>query len=133
MIGNVIAATLPLMRTHAESLMFDRCDIHRLSTTWDEALQKSVTTWTVVHANVPCSLDVPPALTAGDVTDESVTRETPQVPVPVAFDGIEPDDRVTITVVASISDLSPGDVMWVTHAPTGTHLVDRRLECRWTR
>jgi hypothetical protein len=123
-LGHDIVAALPELRAQAESLMVDRCDIHRATTAWDEALQKSVATWAPVHLDVPCALDIPPATARALVTDESVTPEAPVVKVSVDLAGIEPDDRVTIVGVG---------VAWVTHVPTRSNQVQRRLDCRWTR
>ena len=63
MIGHDVAAALPELRAQAESLMTATCDIDRLTTTWNEALQKSVTTWASVYADVPCALVAPPVTT----------------------------------------------------------------------
>ena len=124
MIGNDIAAALPELRAQAESLMADVCDIDRLTTAWDEGEQATVTTWTPVHADVPCALDIPPANVRGLLTDEAVTAEVPVVKVSVDVTGVEPDDRVTIAGVG---------VVWVTHVPVRTNQVQRRLQCRWVR
>ena len=124
MIGDVVAGALPELRAQAESLHADRCDIHRATTAWDEAQQKSVTTWAPVHLDAPCALDIPPASSRALLTDEAVTPETPVVKVSVDLVGIEPDDRVTVVGVG---------VVWVTHVPIRTNQVQRRLVCRWTR
>lgn len=124
MIGYEIAAALPELRARAESLMVDRCTIERLTTGWDEAQQKTVTTWTSVHSAVPCAFDVAPVGSRSLVTDEAVTVETPIVKVSVSLDGIEPDDRVTVAGVG---------VVWVTHVPVRSNQVQRRLVCRWLR
>lgn len=104
--------------------MVETCDIERATTGWDEGLQKTVTTWAPIHLGVPCALDIPPVTSRSLVTDEAVTAEGPVVKIPVAFDGIEPDDRVTVTGYG---------VAWVTHVPVRSFQVQRRLECRWTR
>ena len=124
MIGHDVAAALPELRAQAESLMADVCDIDRLTTGWDEALQKSVTTWATVHADIPCAFVIPPATSRGLLTDEAVTPETPVVKVSVDIDGILPDDRVTV---------AGRGVVWVTHVPTRTNRVQRRLVCRWAK
>ena len=59
MIGDIVEATLPILRANAESLQTDRCEIHRAVTGWDEAEQKNVTTWSTVVAEGPCSVDDP--------------------------------------------------------------------------
>lgn len=124
MIGHDVAAALPELRAQAESLMADVCDIDRLTTGWNEALQKSVTTWATVHADIPCAFVVPPAKVRALVTDEIVTPESPVVKVSVDVLGVQPDDRVTVAGMG---------VVWVTHVPVRTNQVQRRLECRWVR
>lgn len=124
MLGDDIAAGLVELRAQAVSLMVDRCDIERAVTAWDEGEQASVTTWTVVHADVPCALDIPPATGRSLVADEASTVESPQVKIPVEYVGVQPDDRVTVAGVG---------VVWVTHVPVRTYQVQRRLECRWVQ
>ena len=126
MIGDVITAALPLMRAHAESLMTDTCTIDRATTAWNEATQRSETVWTPVHTDVPCHVEEPEVTSATIVTGEGVTLETPLVRLPNTYDGILPDDRVSIT---------GRDPMFVTRAAhdDGTHPVEMLLACRWTR
>lgn len=126
MIGPVIAATLPLMRANAESLMTSRCDVDRLTSAWDETEQKTVTTWAAVHTDVPCHIEEPAITGSVIVTDEALTLETPIVRFPVAFDGVLPNDRVTV---------ADHEAMWVTRAAfdDSTHPVEYVLQCRWTR
>jgi hypothetical protein len=124
MIGHDVAAALPELRAQAESLMIGSCDIDREVTAWDEALQESVTTWVSVHAGVPCAFAAPPATSRSLLTDGAVTVVSPQVRIPVGFDGIEPDDRVTVIDVG---------VVWVTHVPIRTNQVQTRIECRRLR
>ena len=124
MIGNDIAAALPELRAQAESLMTDSCDIHRATSVWSEALQKTVTSWAPVHLAVPCAFDVPPVSARALLTGEAVTPELPVVKVSVTVVGVQADDRVTV---------ASGAVVWVTHVPERTNQVQRRLECRWVR
>ena len=124
MIGNDIAAALPELRAQAESLMADSCDIHRATSVWSEALQKTVTSWAPVHLAVPCAFDVPPVSARALLTGEAVTPELPVVKVSVTVTGVQAEDRVTV---------ASGAVVWVTHVPERTNQVQRRLECRWTR
>lgn len=126
MIGDVITATLPLMRSHAESLMTDACDVDRLTTVWNEESQKSVTTWATVYAAVPCHVEEPSVASRSLQTDEAVTLAAPLVKLPYTFDGVQPDDRVTVTGL---------DPVWVTHAAhdDSTHPVEMLLQCRRTR
>jgi hypothetical protein len=126
MIGQVIQRALPLLRANAESLMTDLCDIERLTTAWDEEEQKSVTTWEPVHEDVPCHVEEPSVNTAVILTGEALTLETPLVKIPHTFDGIEPDDRVSVV---------GHEPMFVTRAAhdDSTHPVEMLLACRWTR
>jgi hypothetical protein len=126
MIGPVIAATLPLMRAHAESLMTDVCAVARQSSAWSEVEQKTVTTWATIHAAVPCHLEGKPATSRSLLTDEAVTLEAPLVKVAHDVTGIEPDDRVTVT---------GHDPLWVTSTSLddATHPVELLIQCRWSR
>lgn len=125
-IGAVITAALPLMRASAASLRTDSCAIDRLATAWDEAQQKSVTTYAPVHADVPCHVESPAVTSQTLLTEETVAAEAPVVKVAHDLTDIEPDDRVT---------LADGTVMWVTRAAPDdhTHPVEVLVQCRWSR
>lgn len=120
-IGHDVYAALPELRAQAESLMTDRCVIDRLATVWDEAQQKSVTTWVVVADDVPCAFVDESAAARSLVADEAATPAAPVVKVSVSVVGVKPDDRVT---------LASGAVVWVTHVPDRTNQVQRRIQCR---
>lgn len=131
MIGNAIAAAVPIMRANAESLMLDRCRIDRATSSFDEAQQKTVTTWASVHVNAPCTVDDEPAPARTLVTDQAASPGGPSVYLPVALTGIKPDDRVTITAIGPESDPSLiGAVLWVTADDTQSHAAERHLTCR---
>ena len=128
MIGPVIDAALPVMRANAESMMLDRCTIRRATSTWDEVAQKTVTTWVPVVAESVCDVDDGAASGRSIVTDETVTRVEPSVYLPASVVGVEPDDRVTVTAVGPMTDPALLDaVMWVSHAATGSHVVECHL------
>jgi hypothetical protein len=126
MIGDVITAALPMLRAHAESLMTDTCTIERLTTVWDEADQRSETTWAAVHTDVPCHVEEPSVTRRSVLTEEPVTLETPLLSLPWTYDDVQPDDRVT---------MAGRDVMWVTRAAhdDSTHPVEYLVQCRWSR
>ena len=126
MIGDVITAALPMMRAQAKSLMTDTCTIERLTSTWDEAQQKTVTGWEPIHAGIPCHVESPVVASQTILTGELVAAESPAVKVEHTHTDIEPDDRVTV---------AGGDVMWVTRAAHDdpTHPVETVIQCRWTR
>lgn len=124
MLGADITGALPELRAQAESLLIDRCDIHRAVSAWDEAQQETVATWAVVHADLPCALADSPAAVRGLLTDEAVSASNPVVKVSAGVEGVEPDDRVTI---------ANKGVVWVTDVPVRTHQVLRRMPCRRTR
>lgn len=135
MIGSQITAALPVLRSQARSMMLDTVTIDRLDgIVWDEELQKSVANWVQIAADVPANIDMPPATTRALVTDEVVTPGEPVVKVPITVDGVEPDDRVTVTAVSPSGDPElVGAVFWVTYNRNRTTAVSRRLECRWTQ
>lgn len=135
MIGEAVAAALPLMRLHAESLMSDTCKVDRQTgTAWDEEAQETVPTWEVVHADMPCHFDRSPATSRQLMTDEATTPVLPVIKGPVSFVGIKPDDRITVTAIGALSDPEHlGAVVWVTDVVSDTHPVERLIQCRWTR
>lgn len=134
MIGDALAAALPMMRAQAESLMVDACAIERASgTLWDETTQKSATAWTQVALS-PCHFDAEPATARSLATDEVVSQRSPSVRLPHTVVGVKPDDRVTITMVGPESDSAHlGAVVWVTQVATDSHPVERVVECRWVK
>ena len=123
MIGDVIAAALPLLRANAASLRTDVCTVERLTTAWDEAQQKTVTAWAPVQTAIPCHLEEPSASSRSLLTDEAVTLESPVVKVAHDVTGILPDDRVTVTGRAPL---------WVTQVAhdDSTHPVELLIQCR---
>ena len=134
MLGSALGGTVPRMRAQAESMMTDTCTIARLTTVWNEALQKSETTWAPIHTSLTCWVEVPSVNAQALLTAEVVTPETPTVHLPVDTTDVEPDDRVTVTAVGPVSDPGLVDaVLWVTHSLAQTFAVERLLVCRWTR
>ena len=124
MIGDIITAALPLLRAQAESLMTDTCTIERLTSGWDEAQQKTVTTWSLVFTG-PCYMSAPAAaarslLPSGDVA----SQDFPEVRTLHDAAGIEPDDRVTH---------SSGAVMWVVDVVPDPYPVETVIRCRWVK
>lgn len=133
MIGDALAAALPMMRSQAESLMTDTCRVDRLAQVWSEDEQATVTTWTLV-ASSPCHFDTEPATARSLATDEVVSQRSPSVRLPHTVLGVKPDDRVTITTVGPESDPAHlGAVVWVTQVATDSHPVERVVECRWVK
>lgn len=119
-------------RAAHEANLPDLCRIdEETSRTWDEPTQKTISTWAPVHLDVPCR--VPAASSAGRViiTGETVTPVNPEVKIPIARVGVEPDMRVT--VLQSRDPDMVGAVLWVTHNRVRSLGAVRTLECRWVR
>lgn len=134
MLGSALGGTVPRMRAQAESVMTDTCTIARLTTTWNETLQTSETTWSAIHTGVACWVEQPAVTAQTLLTSETVTSEQPKVHLPVDVTGVESDDRVTVTAVGSVSDPGlVGAVVYVTQVVAHTFAVERVLECRWTK
>ena len=132
-IGDDIRATLPHLRTQAESMMTDVVTIERESgSTWSEATQSTTTTWKPVWSNVPARVTQPPVMSRTVSAGEAATAESPQVRVSMECTGILPDDRVTVVSSSYDPDLVD-KVLWVTHARAQSQSITRRLECRWVR
>ena len=124
MIGDAVASALPAMRAQARSLMVETFDVHRQVSAWDEAQQKTVTTWALVLA-APCYMAAPAAtarslLQSGDLA----SHDFPEVRAPHDVTGIEPDDRVTH---------SSGAVMWVSDVVPDPYPVETVIRCRWVK
>lgn len=124
MIGDAIEAVLPLQRDFARSLMQETCTIERVSSQWDEQLQRSVTTTTVVAADVPCYGSGWDTSGPTLVTDETVAVSTPTIHAPHTLAGVRRDDRITH---------SSGAVMWVSDVPLDPYPVETLVRCRWVQ
>lgn len=129
MFAETITATLPELRTLAESRMLDVCLIERASgATWNETTGQSVVTWTTVVADLPCRITDTPAGARELAAAETVTSESPEIRVPASTVGILPDDRITFTSTVDPDHL--GAVLWVTHVRPHTQGISRRIRCR---
>lgn len=134
MIGDALAAALPMMRAQAESLMTDTCAVDRLTSSWDEEQQTTVTSWAPVVAGSICHFSESSAAVRSLLTDEVVTQRSPSVRLPSSVSGVRPDDRVTIVTTGPTSDEThAGAVVWVSHVPSDSHPVERVIECRWVK
>ena len=123
MLGDAVTAALPLMRAHAESLMVESCDVHRETSAWDEALQKTVTTWALI-ASVPCYVGDGLGNARALITDQVATPVSPTIHAPHTLEGVLADDRVTH---------SSGAVLWVSDVALDPYPVERVLSCRWVK
>ena len=127
MLGEEIAAILPEMRAHADSLMVASCVIERLSgRVLDEVTLEYVDTWTLIYAGkcrVKVVQSVPrdpaPGGRAFVITDALVQ-------LPVQDVDFTDDDRVTITG-STFDPVLPGVVLTVVSRELREHATMRRL------
>lgn len=114
MIHDAIAAALPELRAHAESLMVDSCSItrRRLDESGEPVREMDPVTleltdvWDEVYAG-RCRVQRPGAVMVGRepvVGGVEYNVETVHVQVPLTVLGVKADDRVTITAVNGIDD-----------------------------
>lgn len=131
MIGADIAAALPELRAHAESLMVDECVIERRTgrvTVDPNTLEESPEWVTVLES--PCRVQ----RARSEATAEPVVGEyefaTAQVTIqlPISVTQARRHDRVTITS-AAIDPAGVGRAYTVLRDATKTHATMRRLVC----
>lgn len=140
MIHDDIAAALPELRAHAESLMVDSCTItsRRLDESGEPVREMDPVTleltdvWDEVYAG-RCRVQRPGAVMVGRepvVGGVEFNVETVHVQVPLTVLGVKTNDRVTITAVGAISD--PENLGLVASVRTNrhkTHATKRTLVC----
>lgn len=140
MLSDDIAAALPELRAHAESLMVDSCTItrRRLDEDGEPVREMDPVTleltdvWDEVWAG-RCRVQRPGAVMVGRepvVGGAEYNVETVHVQVPLSVLGVKADDRVTVTAVGAISDPdSVGMVLSVRVNQHKTHATKRTLVC----
>lgn len=140
MIHDDIAAALPELRAHAESLMVDSCTVtrRRLDESGEPVREMDPVTleltdvWDEVYAG-RCRVQRPGAVMVGRepvVGGVEYNVETVHVQVPLTVLGVKADDRVAITAVGAISDPdSAGMVLSVRVNQHKTHATKRTLVC----
>lgn len=140
MIHDDIAATLPELRAHAESLMVDSCTITRRRLDedgvpvreMDPVTLELTDVWDEVWAG-KCRVQRPGAVMVGRepvVGGAEYNVETVHVQVPLSVLGVKADDRVTVTAVGAISDPdSVGMILSVRVNQHKTHATKRVLVC----
>lgn len=140
MIHDDIAAALPELRAHAESLMVDSCTIARRRLDEDGEPVREMDPVTLELTDVwdevwsgRCRVQRPGAVMVGRepvVGGVEYGVEVIHVQVPLAALGVKTDDRVTITAVGAISDPdSVGMVLSVRTNQHKTHATKRTLVC----
>lgn len=140
MIHDAIAAALPELRAHAESLMVDSCTITRRRLDEDGEPVREMDPVTLELTDVRdevyagrCRVQRPGAVMVGRepvVGGVEYGVETIHVQVPLTVLGVKADDRVTITAVGAISDPdSLGMVLSVRVNQHKTHATKRTLVC----
>lgn len=138
MIGHDIAAALPEIRAHAESMMVDTCRIDRQRvdedgnpvTEMDPVTLEIVEVWDVVHGG-PCraqrrDVSSSPEQMAGEFEFEVSPLE---MQLPISATGVRRLDRVTITAAAFDPELV-GIEATVLTTRAKTHATKRELTCK---
>lgn len=139
MIADDIAAALPELRAHAESMMVDSCLITRQRLdpngepvrTMDPDTLELTYVWDEVYAG-KCRVQRFRGQGLSDVMAGEVEfgKAYLQLQVPIAVLGVRPKDRVTFTAVGAISDPALlSEVATVVDDLSKTHATKRTLMC----
>lgn len=129
MLGDDIAAALPELRAHAESMMTDTCEIHEPDLWAGEIRQQGARAWTYQGRNqIPCRVkasEMQPR--SAGVGGEPVMSLTLSISLPME---VCPVEAQVITVLGSIYDPSlVGRRFDVVAAGVGSQITARRLSC----
>lgn len=123
MLGHDVAAALPVLRAHAESLLVDAGDLQRItghtvrSDGWREDM------WTT-HWTGPIRLRTLVVGSDRDAAGQPVAATRIQCSLPVSVTDVRAGDRI----VPTSTDVLAGDPLYVVEVPPlGTHAVLRRL------
>ena len=132
MLGHDVAAALPEMRAHAESLMVDACTVTGPGgePVWDEDAGEYTTPAGAVIYTGKCRVQVPNvAEQNADAGEAEWTVQAAIVSLPVGgSEGVQVGHKVTIPAAAHDSALA-GAVYTVTAGHAKTQATARRLRC----
>ena len=130
MLGQEIAAALPELRAHAESLMVDACVIERATgeTTFDPVTLEEVPVYAPVHSG-KCRIQRPDTQTRETVVGGiEFAQRGVYGQLPLSAVGIRKGDRLTVTAVGDTTDPDLlGLVASVEANLTKTHPTKRTL------
>ena len=133
MLGDDIAAVLPEMQAHAESMMVDSCVIERDTgeTTMDPVTLEEVPVFAQVHAG-KCRVQRPGAVVGGNepvVGESEFGVQVVHFQLPLSALGIRRGMRARVTAVGSSDPDLLGLVATVQANLTKTHPTKRTLVC----
>ena len=123
MLGHDVAAALPELRAHAESLLVDAGDLQRITghTVRGDGWREDV--WTT-HWTGPIRLRTLVVGSDRDAAGQPVAVTRIQCSLPVSVTDVRAGDRI----VPTSTDVLAGDPLYVVEVPPlGTHAVLRRL------
>lgn len=132
MLGHDIAAALPELRAHAESLMVDSCIVTRGGEpTWDDATGTYTPGAATTVYEGKCRLrNAAPAPQTADAGETVWAVDLVVVSLPVAgSEGVLDGDTVTVTASAH-DPAAAGTVLTVQAAHVQTFSTARRLSCQ---
>lgn len=132
MIGHDIAAALPELRAHAESMMADTCRIRRPNgTTLDPETLEEVPNYLDVHTG-PCRVQRSGALSPGESSPGGYEFGVGAVLVqlPISVTGIRRGDVFDLTALGDVSDPALAGLTATVQADlTKSHATKRTLVC----
>ena len=132
-LADAIAATLPELRAHAESMMVDTCTITRASTGAPVVDNNNGTVTPAAPATIyagPCRVQLPDAVEkAEEVGGDALSVQAAIISLPVAgSESVAVGDVVTVTNATFDADLS-GVTYVVRGLHRKSHATSRRLRC----
>lgn len=132
-LADAIAATLPELRAHAESMMVDTCTITRASTGAPVVDNNNGTVTPAAPATIyagPCRMQLPDAVEkAEEVGGDALSVQAAIISLPVAgSESVAVGDVVTVTNATFDADLS-GVTYVVRGLHRKSHATARRLRC----
>ena len=132
-LADALAATLPELRAHAESMMVDTCTITRASTGAPVVDNNSGTVTPAAPATIyagPCRVQLPDAVEkAAEAGGDALSVQAAIISLPIAgSESVAVGDVVTVTSATFDSDLAEVDYV-VRGLHRKSHATARRLRC----
>ncbi len=132
-LADAIAATLPELRAHAESMMVDACTVTRASSGAPVVDNNSGTVTPAAPATIysgPCRVQVPDAVEKiEEAGGDSLSVQAAIISLPIAgSESVAVGDVVTVTSATFDADLADVDYV-VRGLHRKSHATARRLRC----
>ena len=131
-LADAIAATLPELRAHAESMMVDTCTVTRASTGAPVVDNNNGTVTPAAPATIyagPCRVQLPDAVEKAEAGGDALSVQAAIISLPIAgSESVAVGDVVTVTSATFDADLAEVDYV-VRGLHRKSHATARRLRC----